>query len=74
MERSLKALQSAGKTDKMLTVRNGYLVCPTCRRNKRLLKIEPNTVATDLVVFCRDCKTEHRVNISQGQCYESRSQ
>lgn len=58
----------------MLTVRDGYLVCPTCRRNKRLLKIDPRTVATGLVVFCRDCKTEHIVNIERGQCFESRSQ
>lgn len=58
----------------MLTVRDGYLVCPTCRRNRRLLQIKPDTVATHLVVFCRDCKSEHNVDIEQGQCFESRSQ
>ena len=58
----------------MLRVRDGYLICPTCKRNKRMLKIEPETRASGLVVFCRDCKTEHRVNIEQGQCFESRSQ
>ena len=58
----------------MLLVKDGYLVCPTCKRNKRLLKISPQTEASGLVVFCRDCKTEHVVNIEQGQCFESRSQ
>lgn len=58
----------------MLLVKDGYVVCPTCKRNKRLLKIGPETKASDLVVYCRDCKTEHVVNIERGQCFESRSQ
>lgn len=58
----------------MLTVKDGYLVCPTCRRNKRLMKINPDTVATRVVAFCRDCKKENIVDIDRGQCYESRSQ
>lgn len=58
----------------MLVVKDGYLQCPQCRRNKRLLKIDPDTKATRLVVFCRDCKTEHIVDIDKGQCFESRSQ
>ena len=67
-------LQSTGKHGKMLTVKDGYLACPTCRRNKRLMKINPDTTATRVVAFCRDCKTEHIVDIEQGQCFESRSQ
>lgn len=67
-------MQTQTEHGKMLTVRNGYLVCPTCRRNRRLLQINPDTVATHLVVFCRDCKHEHIVDIEQGQCFESRSQ
>nr|DAL14664.1 MAG TPA_asm: cysteine-rich protein [Caudoviricetes sp.] len=58
----------------MLTVKDGFLVCPTCRRNRHLLRISPDTTAENLVVFCRDCKTEHHVNIRRGQCFESRSQ
>lgn len=59
---------------KMLTVRDGYLICPNCRRNKRLMKINPDTVAHRVVAFCRDCKTENIVDINRGQCFESRSQ
>ena len=62
------------KHGKMLIVKDGYLVCPTCRRNKRLMKINPDTVATRAVAYCRDCKTEHIVDIERGQCFESRSQ
>lgn len=60
--------------DTLYTVKDGYLTCPTCKRNKRLLKIEPDTEAHRLTVFCRDCKTEHKIDIAKGQCYESRCQ
>lgn len=69
---------------KMLTVEKGYLVCPTCqerhrqypswRVNKKLLPINPDTTASRLPVYCRDCKTRHIVNIEQGRCFESRDQ
>lgn len=67
-------MQSLDFCGKMLTVKDGYLVCPTCRRNKKLLRISPDTEARRLPVFCRDCKTQHIVDIDRGQCYESRSQ
>ena len=63
-----------GFSDTLYTVKDGYLACPTCKRNKRLLKIEPDTEAHKLTVFCRDCKTEHKIDIAKGQCFESRSQ
>lgn len=58
---------------KMLAVKDGYLICPNCRRNKRLMKIDPDTEAVNLIAYCRDCKTENCVDIHQGQCFESRS-
>ena len=67
-------MQSQSKHGRILTVKDGYLVCPNCRRNKRLMKVNADTVAIRVVAFCRDCKTENIVDIDQGQCYESRSQ
>ncbi len=67
-------MQPNANHDIMLTVRQGYLVCPHCRRNKRLIQIQPDTYAERLRVYCRDCKTETIVDIDQGQCFESRSQ
>ena len=69
-----KVLQTQGKSDILYSVRDGFLICPTCRRNKRLLKISPETKAHGLIVYCRDCKNEIRVDIDHGQCFESRSQ
>lgn len=65
---------SSPEHGKMLTVRNGYLVCPRCRRNKRLYKLHPGDNAKQVTVFCRDCKAEIPIMINQGQCFESRSQ
>lgn len=65
-------MQSMQKRGKMLTVKNGWAACPVCRKNRRLIQIKPDTEAHNLVVFCRDCKTEHIVDIVEGECFESR--
>lgn len=49
-------------------------MCPRCRRNKHLLKLSTETEASRLIVYCRDCKTEFKIDIRKGQCFESRSQ
>lgn len=56
-----------------LSTKNGWITCPVCRRNKRLLRITPDTQADCLPVFCRDCKTEIILHIDRGQSVERRS-
>lgn len=51
----------------------GWLICPNCKRNHRLLRVEPETQARGLPVYCRDCKTEIILNIDRGQSVERRS-
>ena len=70
----MSLLQNSRGCGTLLAVRDGWLICPTCRRNKRLMRISPETTAQRVIVYCRDCKTEHVIDIQQGQCYESRSQ
>ena len=67
-------MQASANRGTMLTVKDGYLVCPRCRQNKRVMKINPDTRAEHVVAYCRMCKTETIVNIDKGQCFESRSQ
>lgn len=67
-----KALQKCGKRGK-LTVKDGWVTCPVCKRNRHLIRIEPETVAKELPVFCRDCKSEIILNIDRGQSVERRS-
>lgn len=73
-EKRENILQKRKKDVIIFSVHNGWLSCPKCRRNKRILKIRPETTATNLCVFCRYCKTEFLIDIHQGQCYESQSQ
>lgn len=56
-----------------LVVKDGWISCPVCR-NKRLLRIEEETEAHDLPVYCRDCKTEIILDITRGRSVERRSQ
>lgn len=67
-------MKSEAVHGKLIPVRDGYLICPVCRRNRRLMKINPDTEGRGIVAFCRVCKTEHIVDIVQGQSYESQSQ
>lgn len=62
------------ESGKLLTVDDGYLICPNCRRNKRLLRIRPETEGKSIQVFCRVCKTEHVVDIVKGECQEGHGQ
>ena len=49
------------------------MACPVCRRNRRLIRITPETEAKGLPVFCRDCKSEIILDIERGQSVERRS-
>ena len=57
----------------IIEVRDGYVICPVCRQNKKLLRITGETEATRLPVYCRCCKNEIVLDI-QGQSVKRRSQ
>lgn len=68
----MERLQNVLQCDK-ITVTNGWIACPVCKRNRRLLRVEPETLARNLLVYCRDCKQEIVLNIDRGQSVERRS-
>lgn len=59
---------------RLLPVKDGYLTCPICRQNKRVQQVTPDMYCINLVCFCKRCKSEYKVDIREGQCFESRSQ
>lgn len=55
---------------KMVTTKDGYIVCPCCRF-KTSQQIRPDTQAKNLRVWCRKCKNISVVDIADGQCFLS---
>lgn len=45
-----------------LVVRDGWVICPVCRKGK-LLKVRPDTTAQNLPCKCKRCGQESLVNI-----------
>ena len=68
----MERLQNGGKSAK-LVVKDGWVICLKCR-NKRLLRVDAETAARGLPVYCRDCKTEFILDITRGRSVERRSQ
>jgi len=65
-------LQTKHESDK-LNVTNGWVTCPICRRNHRLIRVGPETVAKGLPVYCRTCHSEIILNIDRGQSVKRQS-
>lgn len=62
-------MQTTRETGKLLAVKNGWLLCPKCGR-QRVLRIYPETRGEMIQVYCRMCRRETIVNIEKGQCHE----
>lgn len=45
-----------------LAVRQGYIICPNCRR-KRLLRLLPGTRGSSVALYCKCCHQEVVVDI-----------
>ncbi len=56
-----------------LVVKDGWVTCPVCKRNHRLIRVEPETEARGLPVYCRTCRSEIVLNIDRGQSVERQS-
>ena len=57
-----------------ISTKDGWLTCPICKRNHRLLRITDATRARGLPVYCRTCHSEVILNIDEGQSVKRQSQ
>lgn len=65
-KKPLHSVQACG----ILRIQNGWAVCPVCGW-ARMMRVEPDTRAKRLPVYCKRCRHETIVNIepeSQCQC------
>ncbi|MCI9473457.1 MAG: hypothetical protein HFF31_05535 [Flavonifractor sp.] len=60
-------MQSRGKADR-LKLKDGLIVCPVCRQKTNQV-VREDTTARNLVLWCRNCKAVHLVDIEFGQCF-----
>ena len=56
------------------TESDGWLTCPRCRKNKRLMKVRPDTQGSRMIAYCRVCKNEILIDVNRGACFESQGQ
>ena len=64
----MKPLEKFGK---MVTVKDEFPVCRTCRSKMHGIRIKPDTRAENLEIVCERCKTVYKLNIDSGQCFDS---
>lgn len=65
----MQSKENCGK----LIVKDGWVTCPVCKRNHRLIRISPETEAHELPVYCRTCRSEIILNIDRGQSVKRQS-
>lgn len=65
----MHSTESCGK----LVVKDGWVTCPVCKRNHRLIRVRPETIARNFPVYCRTCRSEMILNIDRGQSVERQS-
>lgn len=46
-----------------MKVEVNWIACPNCG-HKKLMKVRPDTVASNLIVYCKRCKNENLININ----------
>lgn len=62
-----KQLQNSPACD-IIQVKDGWLICPRCGRCN-VLRLRPDTLARNLIVYCKRCHAESVVDISpKCQC------
>lgn len=58
----------------MLSMKDGWLKCPNCRKNRRMMKVRPDAEGKRLTAYCRVCRQEIIIDIHKGACFKSQGQ
>lgn len=58
------------KSDIIAPVQNGWICCPDCGSWKKLLRVDEDTEARALPIYCNRCKQEFKINIRSSRALE----
>ena len=62
-------MRNLSQIKRQLTVKDGWLLCPTCGKSK-VLRIWPESKGQAIQVFCKKCGQETLVDIDKCQCHK----
>lgn len=57
-------------SDKMVTVKDGAIICPNCRRKVYGIRLHPGSTASGINLQCRSCGYKFDIDIP-GQRHET---
>ena len=57
--------------DTMVTIKEGAVICPQCRRKIRGLRLYPDSSAKKLNLQCQACGCNFDIDIPPGQRHDS---
>ena len=69
-------LQVTDERGIILPIADGFVLCPRCLASGRRRKIQhlrPDTVVSNLALYCRYCKAEYVVDIRDSQSLQGQS-
>lgn len=64
-------MKEGTKTDRMYTIKDGWIICPNCRSKMHGIRVTPDTRARNLELRCERCKAEYKLDIDSGRCFDS---
>lgn len=57
----------------ILVTKDGWITCPGCQRRLKFLRIDDETEARHLPIYCRKCRTQIILDIERGQSVKRQS-
>jgi uncharacterized Zn finger protein (UPF0148 family) len=64
-------LQDALLCGKILSVKDGFIVCPVCRKKMHGIRVTSRSQAANIQIKCETCKNAYSLIIDSGRCFDS---
>ena len=64
----MEILKMPTKSGRMNVTKNGFPICPVCRRPMHGVRILHDTAMRNAGMRCKQCKRDFILNVESGQC------